>query len=111
MSNKKLGKGLGAIFGDDLSNAIEDIQQGASSEVSGKKQEISLDNIRSNPYQPRKTFDEEKIMELAISIRQHGVFTPILVRESVNGFELVAGERRVRAAKKSRLRNDNCYYR
>ena len=100
MSNKKLGKGLGAIFGDDLSNAIEDIQQGASSDVSGKKQEISLDNIRSNPYQPRKTFDEEKIMELAISIRQHGVFTPILVRESVNGFELVAGERRVRAAKK-----------
>ena len=99
MSNKKLGRGLGAIFGDDLSNAIEDIQQGADSGVSGKKTNLLLSEIRSNPYQPRKTFDKEKITELAISIRQHGVFTPVLVRQAVSGFELVAGERRVRAAK------------
>ena len=99
MSNKKLGRGLGAIFGDDLSNAIEDIQQGASSDVSGKKTDILLSEIRSNPYQPRKDFDEEKIQELAISIRQHGVFTPVLVREAISGYELVAGERRVRACR------------
>ena len=99
MSNKKLGRGLGAIFGDDLSNAIEDIQQGASSDVSGKKTDILLSEIRSNPYQPRKDFDEETIQELAISIRQHGVFTPVLVREAISGYELVAGERRVRACR------------
>ncbi len=99
MSNKKLGRGLGAIFGDDLSNAIEDIQQGATSEMSGKKTNILLSAIRSNPYQPRKDFDQEKITELAISIKQHGVFTPVLVRQSVSGYELVAGERRVRASK------------
>ena len=94
MSNKKLGRGLGAIFGDDLSNVIEDIQQGSSSELSGKKMDVLLSEIRSNPYQPRKTFDQEKITELAISIKQHGVFTPILIRQSINGYELVAGERR-----------------
>lgn len=99
MSNKKLGRGLGAIFGDDLSNVIEDIQQGSSTEVSGKKTNVLLSEVRSNPYQPRKNFDADKITELAISIKQHGVFTPILIREAVSGFELVAGERRVRAAK------------
>ncbi|NLC55061.1 MAG: ParB/RepB/Spo0J family partition protein [Erysipelothrix sp.] len=99
MSNKKLGRGLGAIFGDDLSNVIEDIQQGSSSELSGKKMDVLLSEIRSNPYQPRKTFDQEKITELAISIKQHGVFTPILIRQSINGYELVAGERRVIAAR------------
>lgn len=99
MDNKKLGRGLGAIFGEDLSNVIEDIQQGASLDVSGKKTSVLLSEIRSNPYQPRKSFDPEKITELAVSIRQHGVFTPVLLREAVSGFELVAGERRVRAAR------------
>lgn len=99
MSNKKLGRGLGAIFGEDLGSAIESIQQGSTTEVSGKKTNILLSEIRSNPYQPRKDFDQEKIKELAISIRQHGVFTPVLVRESISGFELVAGERRVRASR------------
>ena len=60
--------------------------------------------IHSNPYQPRKIFDEEKLDELATSIRQHGVFTPILVREALQGFELVAGERRVLAARRTDLK-------
>lgn len=99
MSNKKLGRGLGAIFGDDLTGAIEDIQQGSTGESFGKNTTILLSDIRSNPYQPRTEFDDEKIKELAVSIRQHGIFTPILVREAVSGYELIAGERRVRASR------------
>jgi len=95
--NKRLGKGLGAIFGDDLSNVLEEIQQGTID--AGKRIEIAIKEIRSNPYQPRKIFDEAKLAELAQSIAEHGVFTPVLVRSAVKGYELIAGERRVRAAK------------
>ena len=91
----RLGKGLGAIFGDDLSDVIEEIQQGDDHRAS----EIELSEIRPNPYQPRKVFDDEKISELAQSIKEHGVFTPVLLRKSLTGYELIAGERRVRASK------------
>lgn len=100
MSDKKLGRGLGAIFGEGIEEALEDIQQGAESSSEGKKADILLKDIHSNPYQPRKVFDEDKIEELSVSIRQHGVFTPILVREAIKGYELVAGERRVLASRK-----------
>lgn len=99
MSEKKLGRGLGAIFGEDISNVLEEIQQGSQEVESGKKTTIALSEIESNPYQPRKIFDEAKIAELASSIKQHGVFTPILVRKATNGYELVAGERRVIASR------------
>lgn len=98
---KRLGKGLGAIFGDDLSSVIEEIQQGNID--AGRHYELPIEDIRSNPYQPRRIFDKGKIEELAQSIRNHGVFTPILVRESVSGYELIAGERRLRAAKLAEL--------
>lgn len=61
--------------------------------------EIPLDRIRSNPYQPRRRSDDAEIAQLAASIREHGVLQPILVTETIDGFELVAGERRVRAAR------------
>ena len=62
--------------------------------------EIPLDDIRPNPYQPRKYFDEEALEELAESIRQTGVFQPVIVRQSIiKGYELIAGERRVRASR------------
>ena len=93
--DNRLGKGLGAIFGDDLSDVIEEIQQGEDHRAS----EIDLSEIRPNPYQPRKIFDDEKIGELAQSIKEHGVFTPVLLRKSLTGYELIAGERRVRASK------------
>lgn len=101
--SKRLGKGLDAIFGEDIESVLEDIQKGTS-EHGGKKSEIELKAIRPNPYQPRKTFDETKIQELAQSIKEHGVFTPILVRKSVQGYELIAGERRVRASKEAKLK-------
>lgn len=100
---RKLGKGLGAIFGEDVDvvSLIDDIQKNATSDNTN---EIPLNRIRINPYQPRTHFDEAAIDELAKSIQQHGVFTPILVRESVgNDYELIAGERRFRAAKKAGL--------
>ena len=95
----RLGRGLGAIFGEDVNSVLEDIQRGASDLYVSAKTDIPLAEIRMNPYQPRQHFDESKIEELAQSIREHGVFTPILVRQSKHGYELIAGERRVRASK------------
>lgn len=92
-NSKGLGRGIDALFGDyaELSNidaANEQVQQ------------IPLTDIRPNPYQPRKTFDETALNELAESIRISGVFQPIILRESkVKGYEIIAGERRFRASK------------
>ena len=61
--------------------------------------EIPLAEIRSNPYQPRKEFDEDALQELADSIKEHGVIQPIIVKKSIKGYEIVAGERRTRASK------------
>lgn len=60
--------------------------------------QIAIKDIRPNPYQPRKTFDKEALEELANSIKEHGVFTPILVRKTIKGYDLIAGERRLRAS-------------
>ncbi len=60
---------------------------------------IAVDEIRPNPYQPRKHFDEEALNELAASIKEHGVFQPILLKKSIQGYDIVAGERRWRASK------------
>lgn len=100
VKNKKLGKGLDAIFGGDISTLIDDIEKNTpeNSQVN-----ISLDEIRPNPYQPRKLFDEEKLEELAVSIKEHGIFQPVILKQSIQGYEIVAGERRCRAAKKAGL--------
>ena len=93
------GRGLDAIFGTDVNQFLDDLQNSAS-EVPGRKElEIPLDEIRPNPYQPRKEFDQAALNELADSIRTHGIFTPLLVRKSVKGYDLITGERRLRAAK------------
>lgn len=96
-----LGKGLSAIFGDSIDEVLEDIQQGASDAYGTQKTEIAIADIKVNPYQPRKHFDDEKLQELADSIKLHGVFTPILVKKAVQGYELITGERRWRAAQKA----------
>lgn len=99
-SKKRLGKGLDDIFGGDLTSFIDDIEKNSS-----KSTQISVpvDKIRPNPYQPRRLFDEEKLNELAVSIKQHGIFTPLILKESVHGYDIVAGERRFRAAKIAEL--------
>lgn len=95
MMSKKggLGKGLGAIFGENTSPAVEKAQEPASA-----AQELLIKNIAANPYQPRCNFDEEKLQELAASIKEFGVVQPVVVRKKGRSYELVAGERRLRAA-------------
>ena len=61
--------------------------------------ELKLDELRVNPYQPRKKFDDEALNELALSIKEHGVFQPIIVKKSIKGYEIIAGERRCRASR------------
>lgn len=88
-----LGKGLGAIFGENTSPAVAKVQEPASA-----AQELLIKNIAANPYQPRCNFDEEKLQELAASIKEFGVVQPVVVRKKGRSYELVAGERRLRAA-------------
>lgn len=97
----RLGRGLEAIFGENVSSVLEEIQHAHAN----NSEEIALELIHPNPYQPRVHFDEVKIEELAQSIREHGVFTPILVRKAVSGYQLIAGERRLRASKVAQLKS------
>lgn len=97
--HRKLGKGLEALFGENVTAVLEEIQHNQASSST----KIQVKEIHPNPYQPRQVFDETKIDELAQSILAHGVFTPILLRKAVSGYQLIAGERRLRAAKKAGL--------
>ena len=101
MENRKraLGRGLEQLFNSenlDFENFEKQIY-----ETTPKEEiiEISLDEIRPNPHQPRKVFKEESLNELASSIKKNGVFQPIIVKKSIKGYDLVAGERRFRASK------------
>lgn len=96
MAVKRLRKGLDEIFGENIDSVLNDIQSNASAKDSTK---VKLSEIRPNPYQPRKTFDKVALEELAASIKEHGVFTPVLLKKSLSGYELIAGERRCRASK------------
>ena len=98
--SKRLGKGLQAIFGDDAASIIDDIEKGIETSVNYKHKELNVNDIIANPYQPRREFDLTALNELKESILQHGVITPVLVRQSsIKGYELIAGERRLRASK------------
>ena len=98
---KKLKKGLSEIFGDDIDSFLDDISNSSAKTKGASQSELKIKEIRPNPYQPRKEFDEQGLKELADSIRENGVFQPILVRKrkTGQGYELVAGERRLRASK------------
>lgn len=97
--NSRLGKGLSSIFGPDVSQMLDDIQKGQVQTEKQQQTRIPVAAVRPNPYQPRKVFEQSALEDLAQSIRQHGVFTPILVKKSVQGYDLIAGERRLRASK------------
>ena len=96
---KALGRGLEQLFSSEVLdfNAFEDKIMESVTETDIK--EIPVGDIRPNPYQPRKTFDQESLDELATSIRNYGVFQPIIVKKSIKGYDLIAGERRLRASK------------
>lgn len=98
-----LGKGLGAIFGENPSPvAVETPQE--PEKTPGEAQEVSVKKIVANPYQPRRVFDEEKLAELAASVKEFGIVQPLVVRTKGKGYELVAGERRLRAAVQAGLK-------
>lgn len=104
MENKRkaLGKGLEQLFNSEPLN-IDTLNNYEKKIVSGAKDsdilEIPVDEIRSNPHQPREYFDEESLRELSESIKEHGLIEPIIVKKSIKGYDLVAGERRTKAAR------------
>lgn len=101
MENKKraLGRGLEQLFNNenlDVAKLEQTIYETATNE---EIIDIELSKLRPNPYQPRKVFDDEALKELSASIKEHGVFQPIIIKKSIKGYEIIAGERRVRASK------------
>lgn len=101
METKKraLGRGLEELFNNEnlnLDNFEETLYDDRSHDG---VVEINIDELRVNPYQPRKVFDDKALGELALSIKEHGIFQPVIVKKSIKGYEIVAGERRFRAAK------------
>ena len=100
---KALGRGLEELFStevldfDTFENNI--IETATTNDV----KEIPVSEIRPNPYQPRKTFNEQALEELSLSIKNYGVFQPIIVKKSIKGYDLIAGERRLRATKMAGL--------
>lgn len=105
METKKraLGRGLEELFNSDnldLERMESQIYESATKE---EIVEIPISELRVNPYQPRKYFNDEALAELAASIKEHGVFQPIIVKQSIKGYEIVAGERRFRASKMAGL--------
>ena len=111
-----LGRGLEALFEDTSVTQEVSVE---SSEEGKKSYEMSPDGvhyidineIKPNGSQPRKNFDEAKILDLAESIKTHGMIQPIIVRPAPNGFEIVAGERRWRAARRAELKEVPCLVR
>ena len=98
MKSMALGRGLDALFGEiDESYENEGTQKDTILE-------IPLKDIRPNPFQPRKTFDEEALLELSESIKNDGLLQPIVVNEDLDGYILIAGERRLRASKLAKLK-------
>lgn len=95
---KALGKGLEELFSNS-SFTIDTLEDTIVKEDRNNATEIELSQIRSNPYQPRKVFDEEALNELADSIKVYGVVEPVILKKSVKGYEIVAGERRCKASK------------
>ena len=101
---KALGRGLEQLFSsevldfDSFENKV--IEESKESDI----KEINVDEIRSNPYQPRKNFDQASLDELAQSIKTYGIFQPVIVKKSIKGYDLIAGERRLRATKLAGLK-------
>ena len=101
METKKraLGRGLEQLFNTenlDIENYEQKIYENINKE---EIVELNVEELRPNPYQPRRVFDEQALEELASSIKEHGVFQPIIVKKSIKGYEIIAGERRFRASK------------
>ncbi len=100
---RALGRGLEELFNSEILdyNTVEEkiVNNSTKEEIT----KIKLSELRSNPYQPRKVFDQQSLEELANSIKEHGVFQPIIVKKTIKGYEIIAGERRVKASEMAGL--------
>lgn len=96
---RALGRGLEELFYNEPID-YNKVEEKILTETPREEIEmVKINELRSNPYQPRKVFDEEALQELAASIKEHGVFQPIIIKKSIKGYEIIAGERRVKASK------------
>jgi len=91
----RLGRGLEALFQENDIESVESFDKIQEGEIVS---ELNISELRPNPYQPRKNFDQEKLEELAMSIKEHGVLQPIIVKRDIRGFIVIAGERRFKAS-------------
>ena len=102
-----LGRGLGAIL-EEVSQAYDNEVGTTNISPPDQIRHVDVDDITPNPYQPRKTFEQEALLELSKSIKRHGLLQPIVVIEKDDGYLLVAGERRLRAHKLAGLETIKC---
>lgn len=111
--NRGLGRGLDALFADQAPVAEPEPAKKSEEpiDLGNLVSYININDIKPNGNQPRKTFDEDKIAELAASIVEHGIIQPLVVRKKNSAYEIVAGERRWRAARKAELKDVPCIIR
>ena len=95
---RALGRGLEELFNSEILDYSSVEEKIVNETPKDEITMIDLAELRSNPYQPRKIFDEQALEELANSIKEHGVFQPIIVKKSIKGYEIITGERRVKAS-------------
>lgn len=98
VKRRALGMGLEELFNNEQLDLNKFEEKIVNSTPSDEVIQVKISELRANPYQPRKVFDEEKLKELSESIKEHGVFQPIIIKKSIKGYEIVAGERRVKAS-------------
>ena len=100
-NNKRraLGRGLEELFYNEPIDYNKVEEKILTETPKDEIKMVKINELRSNPYQPRKVFDETALQELAASIKEHGVFQPIIIKKSIKGYEIIAGERRVKASK------------
>ena len=91
----RLGRGLEALFQENDIESVESIDKIQEGEIVS---DLRISDLRPNPYQPRKHFDQEKLEELSMSIKEHGVLQPIIVKSDIKGYIIIAGERRFKAS-------------
>ena len=101
---KALGKGLEELFNSEILDYSTVEEKIVNETPKEEIIEVNIDELRTNPYQPRKIFDEKALEELSNSIKEHGVFQPIIIKKSIKGYEIIAGERRVKASQKAGLK-------
>lgn len=96
---RALGMGLEQLFNSEMLDFDQVEKEIVKETPKDEIVEIDVNELMSNPYQPRKIFDDDALKELSLSIKEHGVFQPIIVKKSVRGYNIIAGERRVKASK------------